>query len=298
MDRSAVPQKDQVPSYVLQEIAKKEDDLLACNVVGVQVNIEPQPVSSRGNRDARNGGDPIALVTVPHDGSLTRRGPRPADVGHEQETAFVEEGQMGPKSCGFFLSRAMWSSSIVRLPPRHARLRDVPVSGNSIPTHATSTSKHDRCDSARRTPSRSTARCVVRSKAQWSIPLRRVLARGSLSDGVSAPCASAEVVPGLVLAEELSGHSCERPGANEAQSSAMKQRPTLQSEMFSPVAREQLPVVSGFRAVHLFHGVSCPTLCHGFGSVSIIYASLNKPESVIAQHVAMIAGKDDEGIRG
>ena len=275
MDWPAVPEKDHVPSYVLQKIAKKQGDLLACNVVGVQVNIEPHASSSRRNRDARNGGDPISFVAVPQDRSFTRRGPRPADVGNEQETAFVEEGQMGPKSCGFFLSRAMWSSSIVRWPSRHAGSPDVWASGNSIPTPATSPSKHDRCDSARRTPSRSTVRCVVRSTVRWSIQLRRVLARESFSDGVSGACVSAEAVRGLVLAEELSAHSCGRPGTNEQQNSGMQQPLMLQSEMSFPVARERSPVVSDFRAAHLFHGVSCPTLQHNFGSVSILYANIN-----------------------
>lgn len=233
-------------------------------------------MSSRRNCDARNGGNPISLVAVPQNRSFTRRGPRPADVGNEQETAFVEECQMGPKSCGFFLSRAMSSSSIVRWPPRRARSLDVPVSGNSIPIRATSTSKRGRCDSARRTPSRSTARCAARSKVRWSTQLRRVLARGSLSVGGSVPCLSAEAVPVLDLAGEPSAHSCGKPGTNEPQSSGMKQPLRLQSEMSFPVAREQSPVVSDFRAVHLFHGVSCLILCHSFGFVSIIYANLNR----------------------
>jgi hypothetical protein len=264
MNRSSVPKQDQVSSYVLQEITKKEDDLLACNVIRVQVNIETHAVSSRRNRNARNSGDSISFVAMPQDRSFTRRGPRPADVGNEQETAFVEECQMGPKSCGFFLSRAMWSSSIVRLPSRHAGSLDVPASDNSTPTPATSPSKHDRCGSVRQTPSRSTVRCVVRSTVRWSIQWRRVLAVGSFSNDVSGSCVSAAAVPGLVLAGGLSAHFCGRPDTNERQNSGMKQPRMLPSEMSFPVARERPPGVSDFRAVHLFHGVSCPTLQHNW----------------------------------
>jgi len=285
MDRSAVPEQSQVPSYMLEKVAKKQDDLLACNVVGVQMNIEPQAMSARRNRDAGNGGDAISFVAVPQDRSFTRRGPCPADVGNEQEPAFVQECQMGPKSCGFFLSRAMWSSSIVRWPPRRARSPGVPVSGNSISIRATAASKHGRCDSAHRTPSRSTVRSFARSRVRWSTQGLRVLARESLRVAVSVPCLSEEAVLGWVLVEELSAHPCGRLGANERQSSETKQRLRLQSEMSCPLAKERSPVVSDLRAAHRFHVVSCPRLYHRCGFVSILYANLNSIDNLVLFHL-------------
>lgn len=103
VDGASVPEEDHLPAEVPQEVPEKPDDLHARDVGGVEVDIQPQAAISRGHREGRDGGDPVAPVAVARQGGAAAGRPGLAEVRDEQESAFVEEREMGPTSSGVFL---------------------------------------------------------------------------------------------------------------------------------------------------------------------------------------------------
>lgn len=131
VDGAAVPDKNHMFSQMPQQISKESDDLMTCDVVGMETHIEAKSSASRRDCKASNGRNLFMAVTVAKDWRLTRWRPSLTDNRYEQEPAFVEKGQMGPKFLGFFLYWAKLFSSIRLLPSRSAAKHVSPASGNS-----------------------------------------------------------------------------------------------------------------------------------------------------------------------
>lgn len=143
MDRSAIPEKHHLSFKMAQEVAKKIDDLHPGNVDRMEIDVQPQTFTIRGDSNGRDDGDPIPLIVVPQDGSFPHGHPGLANIGDEQKSGFIEKGQMGVKFLGFFLYVARWSSSSEQWPLRLSPALCVPASDNSTPV-LSSTTIHDR----------------------------------------------------------------------------------------------------------------------------------------------------------
>ncbi len=163
VDGSAIPEQNHLPSQVVQQIPQKFDHLHSRDVVVMEAKIKSQ--SPRGGRDSecRNGRDSVSRVAVSEDRRITSGSPGLPQVRNEQKTTFIEEGKMGLKSLGFFLSAAIRSSSSGQSLPRSFGWRDVSVSAKSIPDPP-SPARRGRGDSESQSVFRSAWRFAARSK--------------------------------------------------------------------------------------------------------------------------------------
>jgi hypothetical protein len=107
-----------------QQGTEKDGDLDIGDVlVGMQVQIESDAAALGTDGDGRNRRDLIPLVAVPDDRRVAPGRPRPPDVGDQQESAFVGEGQVGLQVLRVFLSRSSDIVSSARWPPHRAPAR-------------------------------------------------------------------------------------------------------------------------------------------------------------------------------
>lgn len=89
MDRATVPEQDDVPAEMTQEQAQEDRYLAMGDVVGVEVRIEPAPVTFRADRHGRNGGDSVVSVAMTNYRGVPARRPGAADGRDEQKAGFA-----------------------------------------------------------------------------------------------------------------------------------------------------------------------------------------------------------------
>ena len=133
VDRSPVPQKDNGASEMSKEVSKETKHLQACEVFGVELDIQGHSPSFGRYGKGIDGRDTILPVEMVRQGCVALGCPGPFEIRDKQEATFIEENQMGPKFLGFFLSGAICSSSTVRWPPRPSVGPDALASGSSNP---------------------------------------------------------------------------------------------------------------------------------------------------------------------
>jgi hypothetical protein len=131
MNGATVPYKNHLLSQVPQQISEKSDDLMTRDVVGMESDIKAKSSTARRYCKAADGRYLLMAVTMAEDWCFTRRSPRSTDKRYEQEPAFVQECQVGPKFLGFFLYWARSCFSILQWPSRFAAKLVSPASGSS-----------------------------------------------------------------------------------------------------------------------------------------------------------------------
>jgi len=105
VNAAAVQQDDHMATEMAQQRAEKDGDLDRADVlVGMQVQIQADPAALGADGDGRDRRDLIALISVPDDRGLPSGRPRPPNVGDQQESAFVEERQVGLQARGVFFT--------------------------------------------------------------------------------------------------------------------------------------------------------------------------------------------------
>ena len=104
MDFSAIPQQHDGAAHVTEQVPEKRDDLGPRDVAQVQVEVQPEAVTSRGHGERRDDGDFVMPITMSKTRSLPDGRPGLADVGDEQESALIEEREMRASACGVFLT--------------------------------------------------------------------------------------------------------------------------------------------------------------------------------------------------
>jgi hypothetical protein len=119
---------------VLQEMAQKDRHIWGLNILPLKLEVKRQVSSPGRDSKGRDGRDSFSPVEMTQDGSLSPRCPCSANIGNEQKSTLIEEGQMGSKCDGFFLLPANVPSSNVLSLPRPFPEPDVLAFGNSIPT--------------------------------------------------------------------------------------------------------------------------------------------------------------------
>ena len=102
----------------------------------METTVQPEMLPGWGHGDTGDDGDAIPSIAVFEQRGLSDRRPRLADVRDEEEAAFVEEDEMGPKSLGFFLSAATRVSSSARWRARPVAAPAAPASDTSSPSPA------------------------------------------------------------------------------------------------------------------------------------------------------------------
>lgn len=131
---SSVPEQNDVPADVTQEVSKELDDLWRTYVlVRVELAIQPQASSLGRDRESRDGRDFCPIARRRENGRLSPRSPCATDRRNEQESALIKEARVGSKFCGFFLCEATRVVSSIEWLFRSAPGPALWVSDNSSP---------------------------------------------------------------------------------------------------------------------------------------------------------------------
>ena len=218
--RTAVPEQNDRTTQVLEQLPEESRhmrrlDVLAAVEPGVEGS-SPSLWRYADGRDSRNLA-PAAMAT--QERRLALRRPCPNHVWDREKAAFVEKGQVGSKSFGFFLYAAKRSVSSARWPSRPALSPASRASGNSIPNGEES-SRHSAANSERRSVLRFLCAPGRGSRDPLSSPLS-----AAFSTGTSPIAASAwrTVARACRKPAEVSGRACppsEKPAASGPRNSA------------------------------------------------------------------------------
>ena len=105
VNAAVVQQHDERAGDLAQQLAEKSCDLLALNVVLVQLAVQGAAEARGADSDARDGRDPVVRVPMADDRRLPHRPPGLPDRGDQEETRLVDEDEVGAQPCGVFFTR-------------------------------------------------------------------------------------------------------------------------------------------------------------------------------------------------
>jgi hypothetical protein len=105
MDPAIVQEYDEVAGDLAQQGAEEGHDLVAPDVVLIQMAVQRAMGALRADGDARDGRDAVVRVPVAHDRRLPDRPPRLADRGDQEEARLVDKDEVGPQPRGVFFTR-------------------------------------------------------------------------------------------------------------------------------------------------------------------------------------------------
>ena len=251
-----IPKQHHRSPQVPKQTSQEPNDLHARDVDAVEAEIESKPPATGRDSDSGDGRDPIVPVAVSEDRGLPNRRPRLADVRHEEEAAFVEKGEMGPKSSGFFLYLATSVFSTGRWLARPAVWHGVPASAMSI-VSSPSLARHGLGGSESQSASEPVSLYVVGS----TDPLYSQPPQARVSKAATTPVAARATIEAAVLAQAWAAERLlHQPGSSEP--SAL---PSLwthsdlrpQTGRFCQPEVKQWPGVCVPPAAEEFHRVSC-----------------------------------------
>ncbi len=84
---------------------EKQADFHVPDIVGVEVAVESQALTSRADRYSGDDRHLVAAVPMAVYGPLPTRGPGPEEVRDQEEPGFVNEDDVGAQPCGVFFTR-------------------------------------------------------------------------------------------------------------------------------------------------------------------------------------------------
>jgi len=207
VDGAAVPKEHHRSTQMPEEVAQEGDDLHAGDIVRVETKVKPEMPLGRGYGDTGDDGNPIPSVAMLKKGGLPNRRPGLLDVRDEEESAFVEKDEMGPKFLGFFLNPANRVSSSARWLSRPVAEPAAPASDRSSPSPA-SPATHGLDDSVFRNVSRSAWICAAGSTGPSYILRTGNPLPATATAGASAVAPASADVQEQAWAGVLSSHPC------------------------------------------------------------------------------------------
>ena len=257
MDSAAVPQQHNRSAQMAQEVTQESDDLHPGNIGTVEAEVKSKPLARRGDGDGGDGRNSLPAVAVSKDRGTADRRPGLAHVRNEEEAAFVEEYEMGPKSLGFFLTPATPASSSVRWLARFSAWPGAPASATSI-LNPSSLATHDHSDRESRNVSRSAWQFAAESIVLWYSPLRQrhaptIVGAAAFETWINVAGARALVWPAGPLS-----HLGESPEPNAPPSLSKRSASRPQTGTSCQPATELRLDVFVLLVVGGFHGVACP----------------------------------------
>jgi len=169
VNAAVVPYNDDVSSKVPQENAQEFGRVACCEIGWLKAYVEAEPLVASRYGERSKSGDTVVTIVVANDRRLTGDSPGPATTRNEQEAAFIEEGEVGPKSLPFFLAQATCTASSSRLPLRRVGLLFSPELGSSSPTDAEASIRDQRRNGPG-TPSESRVRSASVSRCRSGTP--------------------------------------------------------------------------------------------------------------------------------
>jgi hypothetical protein len=150
VNAAAVQHEDHLAAEMPQQCAEKDGDLDVGDVLPrMQMQIEADAAALGTDGDGRDRGDLVALIAMADDRGLAPGGPRPPDVGDQEEPAFVGERQVGlqaPRVFFILVQRYRFQRSMA------ASSRSIARRSGFWHDHARAVSTRPTCARCRRTP--------------------------------------------------------------------------------------------------------------------------------------------------
>lgn len=134
MDRGSIPQKDQRPAKMLQQIFQKGVHIQTIQIPLPNLDKKSQPAPLGRNCQRTDRRKLVFPVAVIQSGRLSPRSPRAGNRGNEQKAALIEKKQVGATFSRVFLYAASDTASNGRSLVRSSLLPGAPASGNSTPS--------------------------------------------------------------------------------------------------------------------------------------------------------------------
>ena len=101
-----VPDHDDAPAEMAQQVAEKIAHLVVPDVLRVALEVQADAPTPGGDGDARDHGDAIMPVAMMNDGRLTARSPGLSHRGNQEEARLVDEDDVGTQPRSVFLHEA------------------------------------------------------------------------------------------------------------------------------------------------------------------------------------------------
>jgi hypothetical protein len=100
MNLPAIPQQDEWSPQVAEQLAEERDDLGTGDVAHVEIEVQPEPVATRGHGERRDDGDLVTPITMPQVRSVSDGRPSLAHVWESGEGRFrrgMRDGRPGAR---------------------------------------------------------------------------------------------------------------------------------------------------------------------------------------------------------
>ncbi len=205
-----IPNEHDLAAYVATEMSQETHDLGPADIRGVDLPVQANSPSARGQGDRVNDRQPVMSIPSPQNRRLSPGCPRPTHHRLKHEAAFVKENDATAFPAGVFLYAASAACATARSPLRPAPERGARASDNSTPNASIATTR-GQDDTEPQTSSRSPRPCVSVSRVPWDI--RQPADRAGATPAVACtrrPKASAGV-PASDEGKALLGHFAGRP---------------------------------------------------------------------------------------
>ena len=103
-----VPDHEDVPAKVAQQVPEEFADLVVADVLRVAPEVQADAPPPGSNGDARNDGDPIMPVAMMNEGRLSARSPGLPHRGNQEEARLVDEDDVGTQPRSVFFTRGQF----------------------------------------------------------------------------------------------------------------------------------------------------------------------------------------------
>lgn len=103
-----VPDDEDVPAKVAQQVAEEFADFIVSDVLGVTTEVQADALAPGSHGDARNHGDAIMPVAMVNEGGLPARSPGLSHRGNQEEARLVDEDDVGSQPRSVFFTRGQF----------------------------------------------------------------------------------------------------------------------------------------------------------------------------------------------
>jgi hypothetical protein len=108
VNAGVVPDQDDVPAEVAQQVPEEFADLVVPNVLRVALEVQADVPTPGSQGDARDHGDAIMPVAMMNDGRLAARSPGLSHRGDQEEARLVDEDDVGTQPRSVFFTRGQF----------------------------------------------------------------------------------------------------------------------------------------------------------------------------------------------
>ncbi len=105
VNAGVVPDHDNVPAEVAQQVPEEFADLVVSDVLRVALEVQADAPTPGCKGDARDHGDAIVPGAMMNDGRLTARSPGLSHRGDQEEARLVDEDDVGTQPRSVFFTR-------------------------------------------------------------------------------------------------------------------------------------------------------------------------------------------------